>query len=174
MWQRSKFVPMTNYCLQILLTSCLLSGSLVSAFFPRQENPIKWTLALEPAKQTFKVGDKFTIQLTAQIDEGWHLYSLEEVPNGPRPTRITLTAEQPFELSGEIEQPVPIIKYDENFGVETQYYEESATFSLPLKITSTAKPGQTNLTVQTRYQVCNERMCLPPKTVKVEAVIEIK
>ena len=165
---------MIKYLLTILLTSGLLSGPLVSAFSSRQENPIQWSLAIESAKHPFQSGDKFTAQLTAQIDEGWHLYSLEEIPNGPRPTRISLAADQPFELSGDIEQPVPIIKHDENFGVETQYYEESATFNLPVKITSTAKPGNTTLTVQTRYQVCNEQMCLPPKTVKVEAAIEIK
>jgi thiol:disulfide interchange protein DsbD len=165
---------MNRYLLPTLLTSLLLGGSLVSAFSPAQENPIKWSLAVESAKQAFKVGDKFTAQLTAQIDEGWHLYSLEEVPNGPRPTRITLLADQPFELSGDIEQPVPIIKHDENFGVETQYFEESATFNLPVKITAAAKPGSTSLTVQTRYQVCNERLCLPPKAVKVEVAVEIK
>jgi thiol:disulfide interchange protein DsbD len=167
---------MAKQLLHILLTSALLIGALVSVFShaSQPEHPIKWSLALDPAQQAFKAGDKFTAQLTAQIDEGWHLYSLEEVPNGPRPTRITLAAEQPFELSGDIEQPVPIIKHDENFGVETQYFEESATFHLPIKITAAAKPGTTTLIVQTRYQVCNERLCLPPKTVKVETTIEIK
>ena len=156
------------------LTGFLLFGILTSAFFNhrQQENPIQWSLKI--GSKSFQTGEKFTAQLTAQIEEGWHLYSLEVVPNGPRPTRITLAAEQPFELAGDIEQPVPISKFDENFGVETQFYEESATFSLPVKITSTAKPGTTTLTVQTRYQVCNERMCLPPKMIKVEAPIEIK
>ncbi|HEX4949812.1 MAG TPA: protein-disulfide reductase DsbD N-terminal domain-containing protein [Blastocatellia bacterium] len=149
---------------------------LVSAFSraSEQENPIKWSLAIEPAKQSFQAGDQFTAQLTAQIEEGWHLYALEEVPNGPRPTRITLGAEQPFELSGEIESPAPIIKFDPNFGIETQFFAESVTFTLPVKITAAAKSGNTNLVVQTRYQVCNEQLCLPPKTVKVETAVEIK
>lgn len=152
----------------------LLSGAMPYARFVyvSNENPIQWTLAVKT--KALKAGDEFTAQLSAQIDERWHLYSLEEIPNGPRPTRITLAADQPFELSGDIEQPVPILKHDENFGVETQFYEESVTFNLPIKITSTAKPGNTTLTVQTRYQVCNEQMCLPPKTVKVELAIEIK
>jgi thiol:disulfide interchange protein DsbD len=165
---------MTGNLLHILLTGSLLTGLLVSAFPDRQENPVQWSLTIDPAKQAFKAGAQFTAQLTAQVEEGWHLYSLEEVPNGPRPTRITLLADQPFELSGDIEQPVPIIKHDENFGVETQYFEESVTFNLPVKITATAKSGTTRLAVQTRYQVCNDRLCLPPKTVKVEVAVEIK
>ena len=152
---------------------CLCSGLLASSSARRaQENPIKWSLAVK--SKAYKAGDKFSAQLTAQIAEGWHLYALEEVPNGPRPTRITLAAQQPFKLSGEIETPQPISKFDENFGVETQFYETSATFHLPIQINFKAKPGRTKLIVQIRYQVCNEQMCLPPKTVKVEATMAIK
>lgn len=167
---------MITYMNKIVLTVLLLCGMLVSILpnTNQPENPIKWTLTVESAKQPIKTGDQFVANLTAQIEEGWHLYSLDEIPNGPRPTRIALSAEQPFELAGEIEQPVPIVKYDENFGVETQYYEESVTFSLPIKSLSSAKAGKTNLTVQTRYQVCNERLCLPPKSVTVETPIEVK
>lgn len=137
-----------------------------------QANPIQWSLTVK--SKAHRAGNTFTAQLTAQIKQGWHLYALEEVPNGPRPTRITLAAQQPFVLSGDIEQPLPISKFDENFGVETQFYQVSATFRLPIKISSEAKPRKTKLVVQTRYQVCNEHLCLPPKTVKVETVIEIK
>ena len=152
---------------------CLCSGMLLnSSAHTAQENPIKWSLAVRST--AYKAGDKFAARLTAQIAEGWHLYALEEVPNGPRPTRITLVAKQPFKLSGDIVQPKSISKFDENFGVETQFYEAAVAFALPIQIASKAKPGKTKLVVQTRYQVCNEQMCLPPKTVKVEAVVAIK
>ncbi len=151
---------------------CLCSGMLLTSGGNAQENPIKWSLAVK--SNAHKAGDKFTAQLTAQIAAGWHLYALEEVPNGPRPTRITLATGQPFALSGDIAPPKPITKFDENFGVETQFYEDAVTFALPIKIASKAKPGKTKLVVQSRYQVCNEQLCLPPKTVKVEAVVAIK
>lgn len=134
-----------------------------------QENPIKWSLAVKS-----KTGDKFTAHLTAQIAAGWQLYALEEIPNGPRPTRITLVTGPAFKLSGDITSPKPITQFDENFGVETQFYEKAVTFALPIKIVAEAKPGKTKLVVQTRYQVCNEQLCLPPKTVKVEAIVAIK
>lgn len=143
---------------------------------PQDENldPIKWEIKLKSANKSHKKGEQFKAALTAEIEAGWHLYALEEIPNGPRPTRISLPDEQPFILAGEIEQPVPIIKFDENFGVETQFYDGSATFVLPIKVASNANAGITKMVIQTRYQTCNDRLCLPPKTLKLDALIEIK
>ena len=114
------------------------------------------------------------VQITARIKPGWHLYALDEIPKGPRPTRIWLPAAQPFALAGEIQQPVPIMKFDENFGVETQFYQGSVTFLVPLKIAGTAPPGTKKLILQTRYQTCNEHLFLPPKTVQLEALLVFK
>lgn len=135
-------------------------------------NPVRWSL--KASSKIVSSGDQFTAHLTAQIAKGWHLYSLDEVPNGPRPTLITLASQQLFEMNGEIVRPTPITKFDENFGVDTHFYESSVSFALPIKISASAKRGTTNLIVQTRYQVCNEEMCLPPKTVKVATTIKIK
>ncbi len=154
-------------------TTRLMGLFLLSIFAHAQtEKPIQWSLQVAP--KTFAAGGKFTAQLTARIAPGWHLYALEEIPNGPRPTRITLAAKQPFQLSGDIAAPAPRVKFDENFGVETQVYEKAVTFGVPIKIVATAKSGQTKLVVQTRYQVCNEQICLPPKTVTVEVRVKIK
>ena len=137
-------------------------------------DPVKWSLQFQPRQKFYRKRAPFKVQIIARIQPGWHLYALDEIPNGPRPTRITLPAEQPFELAGEIEQPEPIIKFDKNFGVETQFYQVSATFLAPLKISATARAGATKLVVQARYQTCNEHLCLPPKTVRLEALITIK
>lgn len=166
-------IYLRNFFLTSILSTLMLGMPVKLASQDTTLNPVKWSLKLDPAAKTYKKGEPFTAQVTAQIEEGWHLYSLEEIPNGPRPTRITLAEDQGFTLAGEIEQPVPITKFDENFGVETQFYEESATFAVPLKVSATAKSGATTLVIQTRYQTCNDRLCLPPKTVKLEAQLEI-
>jgi DsbC/DsbD-like thiol-disulfide interchange protein len=154
-------------------TTRLIVLCLLSVFTPAQtEKPIQWSLQVAP--KTFAAGGTFTAQLTARIASGWHLYALEEIPNGPRPTRITLTPKQPFQLSGEIQAPSPRVKFDENFGVETQFYEKAVTFGVPIKIAAAAKSGRVNLTVQTQFQACNDQLCLPPRTMTVEAALKIK
>jgi hypothetical protein len=34
--------------------------------------------------------------------------------------------------------------------------------------------GRQTLVVAARYQSCNDTLCLPPKTVKVEAVVDVR
>ena len=139
---------------------------------PVNLNPIKWSAKTDAARPV-KVGEQFAIQLTAEIEEGWHLYSTEEMPMGPKPTRIGLAANQPFEADS-VESPEPKTSFDENFGISTEYYENSVTFSLPVKATAKAAAGKQKVTVQVRYQTCTDKLCLPPKLVKLDVEVEIK
>lgn len=136
------------------------------------ENVVKWSLALEqPSPQ--KPGATFKALLRARIEEGWHLYSLDQREDGPKPTRISAPPNQPFELAGEIESPTPLVAMDENFGFETEFYEEAAVFGLPLRVAASAAQGQHKLQVQVRYQTCTQKLCLPPKTVKLGLTVEV-
>jgi Disulphide bond corrector protein DsbC len=128
-------------------------------------NPVIWALKISVAPD-----GSMTAELTATIEDGWHLYSLTPIANGPKPTRVTLPAEQAFELAGEIEAPDPFVGNDPNFGGEVEYYEESVTFKLPLK--RRAGRSGDRLMVEARYQVCTSQLCLPPKTVKLEADVK--
>ena len=141
---------------------------------PAKLDPVKWSLKADIGSRPLKAGDKFDVQLTAEIEEGWHLYSTEEMPQGPKPTRINLAADQPFEMTGSIDSPLPQTAFDENFGIRTEFYEQSVTFSLPLQVNANAPAGKRKLTVQVRYQSCTEKLCLAPKLVKLEAEVEIK
>jgi thiol:disulfide interchange protein DsbD len=130
-------------------------------------NPIVWSLKIVKANAS---GGPIIAEMTAKIEDGWHLYSLAPIDNGPKPTRITLPANQSFELAGEIEAPDPFVGVDPNFGLEVEYYEESVTFKLPLK--RRADRSGDKLLVEARYQACTNQLCLPPKTVKLEADVE--
>lgn len=138
------------------------------AAFAQEKNPVQWKLNA-PAKAA--AGAPVKVTLAAKISAAWHLYSLKELEGGPIPTRISVPEGQPFRLTGEIEAPPPIRKQDEAFGMEVESYEDSAQFGLPL--TAAAEAGAKTLTVTVRYQVCDDKLCLPPRTVKLEAPVEI-
>ncbi|HKQ77815.1 MAG TPA: tetratricopeptide repeat protein, partial [Blastocatellia bacterium] len=140
---------------------------------PKSENPITWKLRAEAPNRTLKAGDTFTVQITAQIAAGWHLYAPEQAAGGPRPTRLSLPAEQMFKLAGEVESPPPRTAFDENFGIETAFYETSATFSAPVRIAGDASEGRQQLRIQAYFQTCNDRLCLPPRTIHLASPIEI-
>ena len=145
-------------------------ASLASVEIRAQENetsanPIKWTIKAGSVDAA-----RISIELTAEIERGWHLYSTERVEGGPSPTRITVASNQGFEIAGEIDSPAPHSAYDPNFQVATESYEGSVTFKIPLKA-ATARPGTGKLRVQVRYQSCTTTICLPPQLLELETVV---
>ena len=129
-------------------------------------DPVAWKVEAVPAKPV-KAGARLTAKLTVEIQEGWHLYSMKEVPDGPIATRIWIPQGQPLQLAGPIKAAPPQVIHDDSFNMEVEQYEGEAEFTLPLRATAAAD----KLTVNVSYQSCNNRICLPPKTVKVETAL---
>jgi hypothetical protein len=134
-------------------------------------NPVTWRLE---APATVKPGSPpARLKLTAQIARGWHLYSLKKLEGGPYPTSITVAEGHPFRLAGAVEAPDPIRIEDEAFGMEVEIYIDEAVFNVPVEAVPGAKPGTDKVVVDARYQVCDNKMCLPPRTAHAEAAVEI-
>lgn len=129
------------------------------------QNPVVWSLG--PAPEAIRAGQRFEVRLAARIDAGWHLYSISQPPGGPIPTRITLPAAQGFSLAGPPAGPEPSRQFDPNFSMETEWYDDSVAFSLPIVAAAETPPGMHRLEVHVRFQTCNDRLCLPPKTEKL-------
>ncbi|HEV8157409.1 MAG TPA: cytochrome c biogenesis protein CcdA, partial [Pyrinomonadaceae bacterium] len=134
------------------------------------QNPTKWSLESDAKGKTFRKDEIFKAKLKAEIEDGWHLYAVEQPEGGPFPTKITLADNAPFVIDGKIESANPIVKPDLNFLVddkplETKFFEKQADFTLPIKTASDTNADV--LAVNVRFQVCNDTLCLPPKTVKV-------
>jgi len=142
--------------------------------FAAAQEPIKWSLAITN-KGPLKAGQKVEAILTARIDKGWHLYGLEEPDGGPPPTVIGVTTPKPFSLEGAITAPAPIKAFDPNFNLETEYYEDEAVFTLPLKLAVGTANGRHTLKVTANWVTCNDRLCLPPKelTLSVDAGVGV-
>lgn len=136
---------------------------LVFPVFIFAQNPAKWSLESESKGKAFKADESFKAKLKAEIEGDWHLYALEQPKGGPIAT--TIKPDEPFKVNGKIESPAPITQFDPNFKIDTKFYKKSAEFDLPLQTTADAKAD--DLAVNVRFQLCNDTLCLPPKTVKV-------
>jgi thiol:disulfide interchange protein DsbD len=136
-------------------------------------DPVRWSANVTDAKRAVRPGDRFDVQLSAQLDQGWHLYSLTPVPQGPAPTIIGLPDGQPFALAGEITEPLPQSRYDPNFDRDTWYFDDAVTFVVPVKVEATARPGAQSVSVAVSFQVCDSHLCLPPKRVVVAAALTV-
>ena len=128
---------------------------------PHQVGAVLMSGSLEPNAW---VDVTTTIDLKAQIDQGWHVYSISQGPGGPIPTRIVLAPGQPFDLIGTVRGPAPATRFDSNFGINVETYDDRAAFGLIVHVAADARVGTDTVTIKARFQTCNASLCLPPRT----------
>ncbi len=126
---------------------------------------------LEPAQ--VKPGEKAKVLITAKVDDGWHIYGLNQPAGGPRPTKVALGEGSMLTAAGPASQPKPKRVFDPNFQIETETFDNSVTFTLPVTVNTDAAPGPQKIIAKITFQACDEQQCLPPRTkeVEVEATI---
>jgi DsbC/DsbD-like thiol-disulfide interchange protein len=149
-----------------------IAAFLAATLHAAPPDPVSWKLQPLPAARV-QAGARIAVKLQATVQEGWHLYGLKPMPEGPIPTRIWIAEGQPFSLAGAIQAPDPQVMQDPSFGMEVELYEGEAVFTLPVKVATGATPGQQKLVVSASYQSCNAKLCLPPKSLQVEVPVTI-
>ena len=115
-------------------------------------------------------GAVFEAKLRAELAAGWHIYSLNQPPP-PVKTTVTVVKESAFAAAGPVTQPTPIVAYDPSFDIDTEYFEEQVDFGVPVRVRSSAAPGEETLGVKVRFMVCSDTLCLPPQTKVFEAAV---
>ena len=134
-------------------------------------DPAKWSLSVEPAAAP--AGSRVLGRLVVKLDPGWHLYSLSTPKGGPIPTTIRPAQDAPIDAL-RVYQPKPSRAMDPNFNLETETYDREVEFLLEIGIRRDAPEGSAELRIESRYQLCNDRMCLPPVRRTAAASILIK
>src|ERR1035437_696336 len=151
-----------------LFCAALLALTLAAA----PPDPLLWKLEQASAGPV-KPGATFTVKLVGKIQAGWHMYSMKQMDDGPIPTRVWIAEGQPFQQAGAIKADEPETMQDPTLHMEVELYEGGVTFAVPVRVAPGTAAGTQNLVVSTSYQTCNNSLCLPPKTVKVEVPVTI-
>lgn len=134
---------------------------------------VSWRLATT-AKGPVAPGAVFRVDVTARLEDGWHVYSITQPPGGPITTAIQFARDGVFSLAGPIESPPPDVAYDPNFGIDTETHEGPVVvFGAPVQVAATAPAGRHPLVVHVRFQACTDRTCLPPAVSKLELDVEV-
>ena len=125
-----------------------------------------WAFGQEKIEWDFAyVAFPSSLQISAKIESGWHLYALDLDPSiGPVPTQIVLEKNKLVKEITPFTVQVPTKKsYDANFGAEVSYYEQNfhAYNRILVKKPTTVKGELT-------YMLCDDKRCLPPQTVPFE------
>ena len=124
------------------------------------QEKVEWTYSYDSASET--------ITITAEIEEGWHLYSQHINENlGPVATFIEFQENKnQFKLVGKTIEPTPITEYDPNFEGDLSFFKDSVESIQKLKIKTS---GEVRGTIT--FMVCNEEMCLPPVDIDFNLMI---
>ena len=150
----------------------LFVPSLLAASTTLSLKPVKWTL-VGTAPREVAAGRAVPITVQANIAKGWHIYSLTQKPGGPIPLRIELTGAPDVVVRGVIKAPKPEKYFDKNFGMTTELYSGSPRFTIPVAVPGRTASGARQLHVTARYQVCSDKLCLPPRTDTVRVTLRI-
>lgn len=125
------------------------------------------------SEQEVQTGSKVYVTVRGIIAPGWHLYSMDVPPGGPIPTQITVEESDAFAPGGAASEPTPTPWFDQNFGMETNYFEDEVDFQVPVLVKATAPVGEQELQLKVRFMLCNDSSCLPPQTKKVTKTFSV-
>jgi len=124
-----------------------------------QLNPVSWSFSAK------KIADKtYEVHLTANMQSGWHLYSQTQPDDAIAiPTGFKINNNPLLSLEGKIKEVGKMEKFhDAKLEVSANQYSGKVDFVQVVKLKANAK---TNLTGSVEYQTCDDKKCLPPKTV---------
>lgn len=129
-------------------------------------------LGIAPAaKAAAKPGAVLTAKVTVQLRPGYHVNS--HTPSDEYLIPLTLKfPNAPFPVAGQDFPQPKLEKYsfsEKPLSVFSGEFDIVTRFQVP----DSAKPGMSTLSGRLRFQACNDRMCLPPKSLDVQVPIEI-
>ena len=120
-------------------------------------DPVHFTSSLKTTS-----GAEAEIVFTAKIDAGWHVYSTDIGEDGPISATFNVVKMDGAETVGKLTPRGNVIKkFDNMFGMELKFFENTATFVQKIKFT---KPDYA-IDCYLEYGACNDEACMPPTQV---------
>ena len=161
----SKSISLTALFPALAVSAALAAGG------AQAQDPVHWSAEID--EESLAPGSKITVAVRATIDAGWYIYSITQGEGGPVPSKITLGAEQPFTLAGDVEGTKPVVKFDQNFQMQVEVHEGKVSYTVPVLVSAEAGSDVREIRVRARYQACTNRVCLPAQTEKISLPVRI-
>ncbi|MEC5394882.1 protein-disulfide reductase DsbD family protein [Bergeyella sp. RCAD1439] len=128
----------------------------------------------DPAKIKFEVktldNHQYEAVITATLDAGWHINSINLPPDTAIPTEVLLSGDNIEKIGQNTESGKKIKEYSDAFGGDMVYFANRAVFKQKFRLKNPEKPALA--VVEFTYQVCDDRICLAPNTLEFEHRIE--
>lgn len=120
---------------------------------------------------TAKAGSTVETKLSVQLRAGYHCNSNTPSEDYLIPLKLTWNP-GPLEQA-QVVYPTP---HNEKYAFSEKplsVYTGDFEIATKFKVAASANTGTAFITGKLRYQACNDRMCLPPKTIDVSMPVDI-
>ena len=145
--------------------------SLLLAAVQRPADVVRWTASAPAASAA--PGATVKIAVSAKVQSGWKLYAIDQPADGPEPLTFGVAKESGFSVTAkQITAPKAKVQNDENFGLQTRYYENDVSFTVPVRVPSAASRAA-HVPLEVTFQACGQNICLRPYTEKLQVPITI-
>ena len=124
-----------------------------------------------PEKLTIKRGTTAEVKLKAQLQPGFHANSNTPADEFLIPLKLTW-AKEPLE-SEQITYPKPQFEKFAFSSNPVSIFSGSFEIATRFKAPPNANPGLGMMTGKLRFQACNDKECLPPKTIDVRFAVDL-
>ena len=143
---------------QIFIT--LFFALLAMAAGAQMQDPVHFSVSQKKVSE-----DIVEVTFSGKIDAGWHVYSTELPADGPISATITTETADGAKAEGKLgHRGNEVNQYDNMFGMNLRYFENSVTFVQKYKLT-----GKTyHIKGYLEYGACNDEMCMPPTQVEFD------
>lgn len=145
--------------------SLILFSFFIVGIAAAQLNPVSWSFSSK------KIGENvYEVQMTATIQQGWHLYSQSQPRDAiAQPTSFVFNKNPLLSFDGQVKEIGKLEKFvDKELEVSANQYSNKVVFVQKVKLKGKAK---TNVTGKLTYQTCDDKKCLPPKTVNLSIAL---
>jgi len=154
---------MVKKCQLIVFILCLSIWSNLSA---QILHPVKWSYG------SMRMGkNEALLFFKATMDNGWHIYSVNQKDGGPVKTNFSFTPATNYRLIGNIQEPTPLAKFDKSFNMNVLYFGNSVVFQQKVSFRH-IQDNKIIIKGTLNFMVCNDERCLPPEDVKFSILLK--
>ena len=138
-----------------------------------QLNSLSGVLSVTPPKLvTGKHNQTVAADIKLELRQGYHVNS--DKPTDPYLIPLKLTWTPGTAEPAGVEFPQPLMQKFSFSDKPLSVFEGDFKVTAKFKIPANAPVGPSKLEGKLRYQACNDRMCLPPRTLDVIVPLEIQ
>lgn len=124
-------------------------------------DPVSWEFSKN------KIDNKrYELIFTANIEDGWYIYSQYLKGDGPVPTEFTFQESSNFNLIDKVNEDDANEAYDPNFEMLLKFFKKKAVFVQQIEIVN--EKSQFSVLGDIYFMTCDEKQCLPPEIIEFD------